>query len=277
MNEKFPLLLFMICLLRAQPSWTQDHLKLKKLTADLVNAIAEANSGRKYGTEWVPSLGQALEEVHITSSRRCFLFKILAKKVELLCPRPPPYRPPSRPKRRPSPTPPPPPPPPPPPTTPSIPLKALSTTTTTTTTEDPFMPPSALSDGLEYPDGSYFPWCYMPHCPTICQPPYCYPCRSPHCDPKCVPPDCYPPCKEPGCTLPPTCWPPYCPSPCTSPLCIPGNLGRMASCLPPYCPPPMNCQKPYCPKIYKPPQARSILRFGACPLRDIVSRTNRWG
>ncbi|EDX06001.1 GD10474 [Drosophila simulans] len=69
MNEKFPLLLFMICLLRAQPSWTLDYLKLKKLTADLVNAIAEANSGRKYGTEWVPSLGQALEEKWSFSAR----------------------------------------------------------------------------------------------------------------------------------------------------------------------------------------------------------------
>ncbi|XP_043641320.1 leucine-rich repeat extensin-like protein 3 isoform X1 [Drosophila teissieri] len=266
MYGKFRLLLLMICLLWAQLCRTQDHLKLKKLTSDLVNAIAEANSGRKYGAEWVPSLGQALEEVHITSSRRCFLFDILAHKVNKLCPKPPEYYPPPS-YTRPKPPPPPPKPPPPPPS----PSEVTSTTAS-------FQPPVHISDGLEYPDGSYFPWCYMPYCPTICHPPYCYPCRSPHCDPKCVPPDCYPPCKEPGCRLPPTCWPPYCPSPCTSPKCIPGNIeGRMASCVPPYCPPPMNCQKPYCPKIYKPVAARSLFKFGACPMRDIVSRSKRRG
>ncbi|XP_039483473.1 WASH complex subunit 3 isoform X3 [Drosophila santomea] len=117
MNGKFRLLLLMTCLLWAQLCRTQDHLKLKKLTADLVNAIAEANSGKKYGAEWVPSLGQALEEVHITSSRRCFLFDILAHKVQKLCPKPPQYYPPpssNRPKPKPPPRPPPPPPPPPP-------------------------------------------------------------------------------------------------------------------------------------------------------------------
>ncbi|KAI8037168.1 hypothetical protein M5D96_009915 [Drosophila gunungcola] len=72
-----------------QLSSSQDHLKLKKLTSDLISAIAEANSGKKYGSQWVPSLGKALEEVYTTSSRRCFLFRSLTKKVETLCPKPP--------------------------------------------------------------------------------------------------------------------------------------------------------------------------------------------
>nr|XP_017002007.2 extensin [Drosophila takahashii] len=258
MNGTLLRLFLLICLLCAPLIRSQDHLKLKKLTSDLVSAIAEANSGRKYGADWVPILGKTLEEVHATSSRRCFIFKILAKKVEAFCPKPPIYHPPCYPSCKPPPRPPPPPPAPPP--SPGTGIVA----------------PPHPSFELVYPDGSYFPWCYMPFCPTICKRPYCYPCKQPDCDPNCVPPTCYPPCKEPACVLPPTCWPPYCPDPCTAPQCIPGKeMGFMRSCLPPYCPPPMNCELPYCPKIYKPRSARTLFRTGLCPMRDIVKRAVR--
>ncbi|XP_037714164.1 leucine-rich repeat extensin-like protein 3 [Drosophila subpulchrella] len=269
MNGAVLLFSLLICLLCAPLNRSQDILKLKKLTSDLVNAIAEANSGKKYGTEWVPALGRTLEEVHRTSSRRCFMFKLLVKKVENFCPKPPTYFPTCYPSCNPPPPPPPAPPPPPPPPPPSP--------SPSPGPGKEFVAPPHPSFELVYPDGTYFPWCYMPFCPTICQRPYCYPCMLPDCDPNCVPPMCYPPCTYPGCELPPTCWPPYCPEPCVHPKCIAGDsFGAMRSCVPPYCPPPMNCHEPYCPRVYRPVSGRTFIRTGLCPMRDIVKRAARF-
>ncbi|XP_052841449.1 uncharacterized protein LOC128255752 [Drosophila gunungcola] len=265
MNRAIWRLLLLICLVGVQLSSSQDHLKLKKLTSDLISAIAEANSGKKYGSQWVPSLGKALEEVYTTSSRRCFLFRSLTKKVETLCPKPPTYLPSCYPCAKPKPKPKPKPPPP-------------------SRAKGPeFHPPPHPSYELVYPDGTYFPWCYMPFCPTICQPPYCYPCILPNCDPKCVPPWCYPPCKPPACQLPPTCWQPFCPDPCVFPRCIPGNSEKSVtpSCVAPYCPPPIDCSPPYCPKMIKPVTNKNVniisLRTGMCPMRDILRRVESMG
>ncbi|XP_017049683.1 leucine-rich repeat extensin-like protein 3 [Drosophila ficusphila] len=257
----FRLLLLLMCVLFGQAKNQSDHAKLKRLTSDLVNAIAEANSGKKYGTEWVSGLGQALEEVQRTSSQRCFMLGILIKKVTKLCPAPPSYLPDCYPSCY-SPSKPPPPPPPPPPATPPPP------------TGSGIIAPPHPSYDLQYPDGSYFPWCYMPFCPTICTAPFCYPCVAPHCDPSCVPPSCYPPCNPPHCEHAPTCWHPYCPKDCKAPKCVPGNEVATQSCVPPYCPPPINCQKPYCPRIYR-PVARTLM--GHCPMHDIANRAFVYG
>lgn len=220
-------------------SATQDQLKVKKLTSKLISAIADANSGKRYGSGWVPSLGRALEEVQARSSRRNFIFGVLIVTVIGFCPPPPEYSDDACPCPKPVPS--------------------------------PVERPPRQSEDIVYPDGTYFPWCYPPHCPSVCDPPYCYPCKAPHCDTKCVPPNCYPPCKKP-CVLPPTCWPPHCPNPCKPPKCI-AAVERTARCVQPYCPPPRTCVRPYCPKMLSPRTRRgqnTKKRTARCPMQDII-------
>ncbi|XP_017049684.1 keratin-associated protein 9-1-like [Drosophila ficusphila] len=233
-------LLLLICVLFVQANKLTDHQKLKKLTSNLVNAIAEANTGKKYGSKWVPPLGKALEEVHKISSRRCFMLQYLVEKVVGLCPIQPVYKPACYPNCAPNP-------------------------------EAKVPPPGIVSPGFinAYPDGSYFPWCYPPGCPSLCNPPYCYPCVAPFCNPQCLPPRCNPPCKPPYCSLPPNCWHPNCPQKCEAPHCIPGNVEDTSTCVPPYCPPPIDCQPPYCPTLFK-PTSRTV-NMGQCPMRDLAS------
>ncbi|XP_032306771.1 uncharacterized protein LOC26514949 isoform X2 [Drosophila ananassae] len=265
-------------------STANDALKLKKLNEDLIKAIAEANAGTKYGVGWVPNLGKALEEVHTTSSKRCFILLAL---VGLLlsenCPSPAyeysyeyEYRyetdPSTTTTKKPTTT-----------TT----KKTTATTTTTTkkrktkkrttkktTTQEPRAPPPSLTLNLNvslhiypypmdqifppgmynmYENGAYFPFCYQRKCPLDCSQPYCYPCVMPNCDPVCMPPKCYPPCDPPHCHLMPNCYGSDCPDPCIYPECISGDFfgSKLRTCIEPHCPPPLKCRKPMCPKLIK--------------------------
>ncbi|KAH8267142.1 hypothetical protein KR018_010829, partial [Drosophila ironensis] len=266
----------LLCFVALVKGKASDHAKLKALTQELITAISEASSGKKYGNAWVPPFAFALEEVYRSATRRCFHFSLSISIVFNFCPRPPQYQPyPNRkPGNRESQGPPgdpgpagnpggntrPPPYYPPPyyPFPPGYPK-----------------PPLDVSFELAYPDGSYFPWCYPPECPTNCHPPDCYICALPNCDPTCVPPVCFPPCQPPFCLRAPTCYPPWCPKPCVLP-CVEGkNEGsNEPNCVPPYCPPPRTCTSPYCPKLHR-TKTKAQGGSGVCPLRDIGNKINK--